>query len=172
MRRVRRKFAEASSISIISLLDILTILLVFLIKNVSIESQRLTAPVNMTLPTTITNQELMDNGLAVLVKVYPDKILVGPDNIYAGKPDELITVADLREKIFDFMKHEATQINLRNASNKTNFKPCLLIQADKQIPCQYITLLIKIAAGASISDVYFATIQDEHWLQASARQIY
>jgi biopolymer transport protein ExbD len=58
MRKVRRKFTDAAFLSITSLLDILTIILVFLVKNVSMEAQRMTVPENMSLPTTITNQDV------------------------------------------------------------------------------------------------------------------
>lgn len=168
MRKVRRKFFDTASLSITSLLDILTILLVFLIKNVSMEAQRLTIPENMTLPTTITNQELIENGLTVLVKMYPHQILIGTDNINAGTLLQLVEDADTRDVIFNYMKHEAARIELLNQRKGTNYQPCLLIQADRQIPCQYITQLVKISAGASFANIYFSTLQDQNWLQASA----
>jgi len=171
MRKVRRKFPDTAALSIVSLLDILTILLVFLIKNVSMEAQRLTAPENMSLPTTITNQELIDNGLTVLVKVFPDEILVGTDNLRAGSLQQLMNDSSIREIIYNYMKNEANQITLLNTNRGTNYQPCLLIQADKQIPCQYITQIIKIGAGASFSNIYFSTLQDQNWLQTSAQQI-
>jgi biopolymer transport protein ExbD len=171
MRKVRRKFFDTAFLSITSLLDILTIILVFLIKNVSMEAQRMTVPENMTLPTTITNQELIDNGLTVLVKMYPDKILIGTDNIPAGNLQQLVEDASIREVIYNFMKNEANQIRILNERRGTNYEPCLLIQADKSIPCQYITQIVKIGAGASFANVYFSTLQDQNWLQASAGQM-
>ncbi len=171
MRRVRRKFADAAALSITSLLDILTILLVFLIKNVSIESQKMTVPANMTLPTTITNQELLDNGLTVLVKLYPEQIYIGTDNIPAGSLRQLVEDAKTRAALLNFMQNEAAQIQELNNRRGTDYKPCLLIQADKQITCQYITELIKIGAGASFADIYFSSIQDQNWLQASAQKV-
>ncbi len=170
MRKVRRKFADAAALSITSLLDILTILLVFLIKNISMESQKISAPQNMLLPTTITNQELIDNGLTVLVKVFPDKVLIGTDNINAGTLTQLVSDATSREIIFNYMKNEANQISLLNSRKGTNYQPCMLIQADKSIPCQYITQLVKIGAGATFANIYFSTLQDENWLRQSAQQ--
>jgi biopolymer transport protein ExbD len=170
MRKVRRKFPDAAFLSITSLLDILTILLAFLIKNVSMESQRLTIPENMSLPTTITNQELIDNGLTVLVKMYPDKILIGTDNIQAGSLQQLVEDVKTRETIYNYMKHEAGQIIKLNQEKGTKYEPCLLIQADKQIPCQYITQIVKIGAGASFANIYFSTLQDTDWLQATTGQ--
>jgi biopolymer transport protein ExbD len=157
--------------SIVSLLDILTILLCFLLRSVSTDAQRMTVPANMSLPTTITNQELIENGLTVVIRVYPDRVLVGTDNLPAGKPEQLVDESNTREIIFNYMKHEAAQINRMNTKSKTSYQPCLLIQADKQIPCLYITQLIKIAAGASFANIYFSTLQDQNWLQKSAQQI-
>ena len=171
MRRVRRKFADAAALSITSLLDILTILLVFLLKNISMEAQRLTVPENMKLPTTITNQELIDNGLTVLVKVYHDRILIGTDNIHAGSLRQLTEDASTREIIFNYMQNEARQIALLNSQRGTDYQPCMLIQADKTIPCQYITQLIKIGAGASLSNIYFSTLQEQNWLQTAALKV-
>jgi biopolymer transport protein ExbD len=171
MRKVRRKFTDAAFLSITSLLDILTIILVFLVKNVSMEAQRMTVPENMSLPTTITNQELIDNGLTVIVKMYPDKILIGTDNILAGNLQQLAEDVETREVIYNYMKHEAGQIKILNDKRGTRYEPCLLIQADKQIPCQYITQLVKIGAGASFANIYFSTLQDENWLQATASEM-
>jgi biopolymer transport protein ExbD len=170
MRKVRRKFEDAAFLSITSLLDILTIILVFLVKNVSMESQRLTVPENMSLPTTITNQELIDNGLTVLVKMYPDKILIGTDNIEVGNLQQLVEDVKIREMIYNFMINEAGQIQVLNKQRGTRYEPCLLIQADKQIPCQYITQMVKIGAGASFANIYFSTLQDENWLKTSTTE--
>ena len=90
------------------------------------------------MPTTITNQELLDNGLTVLIKMYPDKILVGTDNLPAGSLQQLNNDADTRKLIFNYMKNEAAHISIMNSKRGTNYIPCLLIQADKQIPCQYV----------------------------------
>lgn len=171
MRKVRRKFFETANLSVTSLLDILTIILVFLIKNVSMEAQKMTVPENMSLPTTITNQELIDNGLTVLVKIYPDRILIGTDNLKAGTLQQLVEDAETREVIYNYMQHEASQIAKLNTRKGTNYQPCLLIQADKQIPCQYITQLVKIGAGASFANIYFSTLQDQNWLQATANSL-
>lgn len=170
-RRTRKKFPDEAALSITSLLDVLTIILVFLIKNVSMEAQKISVPENMALPTTITNQELIDNGLTVLVKVYPDRVMIGTDNLNAGSIQNLIEDQKTREIIFNFMRNEANQITDMNKKRGTNYQPCLLIQADKQISCQYITQLVKIGAGASFANIYFSTLQDPGWLQASATKV-
>ncbi len=170
-RKVRRKFETHVGLSITSLLDILTILLVFLIKNVSIEAQKVTSPDNMRLPTTITNQELLQSGLTVVVKMYPDRILVGIDNLPVGSLRQLVEDKNTRETIYNYLKHEASQIETRNKKDKTDFQPCLLIQADKQIVCQYITQMVKIGAGAAFANIYFSTLQNENWLKATAQSL-
>jgi biopolymer transport protein ExbD len=172
MRRVRKKFYDTATISITSLLDVLTIILVFLIKNVSMEAQKLTVPENMSLPTTITNQELIDNGLTVLVKLYSDnRVLIGTDNLPAGTLKDLVENPRTREVIYNYMQNEANQITAMNTKRGTNYQPCLLIQADKKILCQYITQLVKIGAGASFANIYFSTLQDENWLQSTAQRV-
>ncbi len=171
MRKVRRQFPDAAALSITSLLDVLTIILVFLIKNVSMEAQRLTVPENMLLPTTMTNQELIDNGLTVLVKLYPDRILIGTESLRAGSLKQLIEDKNTREVIYNYMQNEANQITAMNTRKGTDYQPCLLIQADKQILCQYITQVVKIGAGASFANIYFSTLEDQNWLLKSAQQI-
>jgi len=171
MRKVRRQFPDAAVLSITSLLDVLTIILVFLIKNVSLESQRLTVPENMLLPSTITNQELLDNGLTVLVKLYPDRVLVGVDNLKAGTLEQLVEDKATRQIIYDYMQNEANQITAMNTKKGTDYQPCLLIQADKSILCQYITQIVKIGAGASFANIYFSTLEDQNWLKKSAQKI-
>jgi len=59
-RRVRRKFEEAKGLSITSLVDVLTILLVFLVKNISMEAQRVTVPDNMNFPTIMQSHDLLE----------------------------------------------------------------------------------------------------------------
>jgi hypothetical protein len=103
--------------------------------------------------------------------MYPDKILIGTDNILAGNLQQLAEDVETREVIYNYMKHEAGQIKILNDKRGTRYEPCLLIQADKQIPCQYITQLVKIGAGASFANIYFSTLQDENWLQATASEM-
>ncbi len=162
-RAVRRKFEDVSGLSITSLLDILTIMLVFLIKNVSVDAQRVTVPDNMIFPPTITNDELLDNGVTIVVKLYQDKILLGTDNLNAGSLEDLVANAAKREMIFEYMRDEAIHI-INLDEDKTKFKPCLLIQADKDIPVQYVTELIKLSAGAYYENIYFSTLEED-WLK-------
>ncbi|MBM4404484.1 MAG: biopolymer transporter ExbD [Candidatus Cloacimonetes bacterium] len=163
-RAIRRKFPDVGGLSITSLLDILTIMLVFLIKNVSVDAQRVTVPENMIFPPTITNDELLDNGVTIVVKLYQDRILLGNSNLNAGTLADLVGNKTKREMIFKYMKDEAVRI-INLDKDKTKFKPCLLIQADKEIPVQYVTELIKLSAGAYFENIYFSTLEED-WLKS------
>jgi hypothetical protein len=44
----------------------------------------------------------------------------------------------------------------------SNSKPCLLIQADKELPCRYITEFIKFSAQASFANIYFSAIHTDN----------
>ena len=162
-RAVRRKFEDIGGLSITSLLVILTIMLVFLIKNVSVDAQRVTVPENMVFPPTITNDELLDNGVTIVVKMYQDRILLGANNLNAGSLTDLVNNVPKRQMIFNYMKEEAIRI-IDLDKDKTKFKPCLLIQADKEIPVQYVTELIKLSAGAYYENIYFSTLEED-WLK-------
>jgi biopolymer transport protein ExbD len=169
-RVVRRQFGEAAELSITSLLDALTIILVFLIKNMSMDAQTNEIPKNMAYPSTITNEELIKNGLTLIVRLYPDKVMIGTNHLKVGTLKQLIEDPKTREIIFNYMKSEAAKIAARNARLKSDFKPVLLVQADKQVICQYVTTLIKIGAGASFENIYFSTLKDDAWLTQSAKQ--
>jgi len=132
------------------------------------EAQKITVPANMTLPVSITNQELIENGLTVLIQVYEDKVLVGTDNLKAGSLQDLVENQKTRTVISEYMKNEATQVEKRNERLGTIFQPCLLIQAHDKILCQFITEVVKIGAGAGFANIYFSTLQNQTWLQESA----
>lgn len=154
-RKVRRKVQGSKRLNITSLTDVLTILLVFLIKNVSMEVQKVTVPQNMTLPTTITNNELAKRATTVTLKVFPDKILLGTDNINVGKLEDLVANEKTRKDLLEFLKDQSDRI--RQADPQA--EPCLLIQADRTILCQYITEIVSVGATSSFSNIYFSTIQ-------------
>jgi len=173
-RVVRRKFEDAAQLSITSLLDVLTIILVFLIKNMSVDAQASTVPKNMVYPPSITKEELIKNGLTVIVRMYPDKIEIGTNNIKVGSLQQLIEDTEVRKQLSSYMNAEAKRIYLRNQANKTDFKPVLLIQAHKDIICQYITTMIQIGASAyyentTFENIYFSTLKDDTWLSQSQR---
>ncbi len=158
-RLVRRKFDDAAGLSITSLLDVLTIILVFLIKNVSMEAQKVTIPANMKFPSTITNEQLIAQGSTMVVRMYPDQIYLGTESLSFGTLSEIMDNATKREAIFNYLGMEAQKIFDRPANNE----PCLLIQADEQIPCQYISEMVKIGTQASFQYVYFSTLSDPSW---------
>jgi biopolymer transport protein ExbD len=159
-RRVRTLLEEAKGLSITSLLDVLTIILVFLIKNVSMEAQKIAVPDNMNFPTTMMTEALSEKAGTTIVKIYPDRILIGTDNLYFGTLDDLENNAEKRENIMKFLQSTALGI----LESPTNNETVLLIQADNSIPCQHITTMVALGTSSYYQYVYFATLQETDWL--------
>jgi biopolymer transport protein ExbD len=152
----RKKGSPAKDLNITSLIDILTILLVFMIKNIAMDSTQKTPPQGMQLPTTVSKNALIESGQAVFVKIYPDKVLYGTDNIEVGSLQDFMNKAEIRQTLLNFLRLEATQIK------QAEKKPCLLIQADKTLECRYITEFIKFSANASFANIYFSAIHTDN----------
>lgn len=166
-RLVRRKFDDTAGLSITSLLDVLTIILVFLIKNVSMEAQKVTIPTDMRFPSTITNEQLIAQGSTMVVRMYPDQIYLGTESLSFGSLAEIVDNASKREAIYNYLSMEAQKIFERPANNE----PCLLIQADETIPCQYISEMVKIGTQASFQFVYFSTLSDPTWFSGGVASL-
>ncbi len=154
--RKRRLKRETRSLNITSLLDIMTILLVFMIKNVSMDVSQRNAPEGMNLPLSVTKEELLKDSQIVSIKIYPDRVLYGSDNLKIGTPNELLTNKKLQNILVKFLKKEASAIK------KNGGKPGLLIQGDKRVKCKYITSIIKMSTRASFANVYFSTIKADN----------
>ena len=163
VRRTRKIAAEIKPLSITSLLDVLTIILVFLIKNVSMEAQKLTVPDRMVFPTTMSTEQLEENMGTTIVKVYPDRILVGMDNTYFGTPRQLLTDPQKRSDLNEFLKIQSDMIEKDPAKNQA----CLLVQADEIIPTEVITAIVEVGTGSYYKYVYFSTLKDSQWLEKS-----
>jgi biopolymer transport protein TolR len=155
-RKARGKMDKVKSLNITSLVDILTILLVFLIKNVSMDAQNITVPETMKLPTTVSHEELERSGMSVVMKVFPDMIFIGSDNISVGSPEEFMTDQSVRDNLISFMRQQSAQI-----SQNPDLTPVLLIQADNQIRCRYITELVGLSAHTGFPSIYFSTIKGD-----------
>jgi hypothetical protein len=168
-RRVRRKFDEISQLSIVSLVDVLTILLVFLIKNVSMEAQKLTVPDNMNFPTIMKQRDLLSNKGTTVIKVFPDMIKIGDEDLYFGKPEDLLNDPGKRTEILKYLQTTAQSIlEKRDANGKPmNLETALLIQADRSILCEYITTLVDIGTSSYYQYIYFANLLDKDWLEKS-----
>ena len=154
--RKRRMGREARSLNITSLLDIMTILLVFMIKNVSMDVSQRNAPEGMRLPLSVSKEELLKDSQIVSIKIYPDRVLYGAENLKIGTPAEILTNSKLQNVLIKFLKKEASAIK------KNGGKPGLLIQADRQVKCKYITSIIKMSTRASLANVYFSTIKADN----------
>ncbi len=156
-RKVRRKVAKAPKLNITSLTDVLTILLVFLIKNVSMEVQRVSVPPNMKFPTTMNVEDLQKDADTVILKVYPDKILLGSDNINVGSLEDLITNEKTRQNILSFLTDQASKI----MANNPKAVPVLMIQADDTVLCNYITEIVNVSVASRFTSIYFSTLKGD-----------
>ena len=152
----RKRGNKTKDLNITSLIDILTILLVFMIKNISMDSAQKNAPEGMILPTTITTNDLIESGKAVFLKIYPDRILYGAESIEVGSLQDFLNKPEIRNSLLKLLQMEARSIT------SVGSKPCLLIQADKELPCRYITEFIKFSAQASFANIYFSAIHTDN----------
>jgi len=152
----RARGSKTKDLNITSLIDILTILLVFMIKNISMDSSQKNSPEGMLLPTTITTNQLIESGKAVILKIYPDRILYGSESIRVGSVQDFLNKPEIRNSLLRLLQMEAKSITAAHS------KPCLLIQADKDLPCRYITEFIKFSAQASFANIYFSAIHTDN----------
>ncbi len=167
-RRVRIVREAAKPLSITSLLDALTIILVFLIQNVSMDAQKLTVPQNMQFPTTMKTEQLTEQMDPTVVKVYPDRILIGTDNSYFGTPEQLLTDVDKRAAVHDYLKILTKVVE----EHPTRNVACLLVQADETIESRVITAIVEVGTQSYYKFIYFSTLQDSQWLDnAKAQQL-
>ena len=162
-RRVRKVKKATKQLSITSLLDALTIILVFLIKNVSMDAQRLTVPENMQFPTTMITEELTEQMDPTVVKVYPDRILIGKDNDFFGTPQQLLSDETKRAAIYEYMQIQSKSIEEHPTKNVA----CLLVQADESIESQVITAIVEVGTQSYYKFIYFSTLQDTQWLDSA-----
>ncbi len=176
-REAKRKHPKSKEINITSLIDILTILLVFLIKNVSMEAQKVQQPEGMKLPSTATKEELIKNGNTVIIKVYENQILFGTSNTkvipeektvgYEGRELEVfMNDEDTRTAMKGLLQSQAKEIKATNAEAI----PAILIQADDNVLCRYITEIIVLCANSEFSHIYFSSNHEptikEHFIKS------
>lgn len=167
-RKVRRKFAEGNKMSIISLVDILTILLVFLIKNVSLDVQKYSMPNNMTYPVTMQKRDLLENKGTTVIQIYPDQIFLGEQGIRFGSLDEFSSDPTKRNEILTYLQATALEtMKDVDEEGKPKTPTALLIQADKSIPCWYITEFVSLGTSSYYEYIYFATLLETDWLEKS-----
>ncbi len=165
-RKIRHKFGDVPSLSITSLVDVLTILLVFLIQNVSMEGQKIAIPNNMRFPVTKTKPELQNEGGTTVVQVYPDRILIGEMGTEFGTLKDFRSNSRKRSELLAYLTYTATE-TLKNKDELGNpiTKTALLIQADRTVPCWYITELVSLGTSSRFNYIYFATLLDQEWMQ-------
>jgi len=159
-RRVRIKADDVKGLSITSLLDVLTIILVFLIKNVSMEAVRISQLPDMRYPTTMVTEELMENALVTPVKLYLDRVLMGLENQRLGTPQELVESSATRAVMQEFFNREFSDIPEDKQKDA-----CLVVQADSDLPCLFITEIVRVGTSVGYENIYFATLEDAEWLR-------
>ena len=152
---VRKKSEKIKQLDITSLVDILTILLVFLIKNVSVEAQRVTVPEQMMLPTTVTVEELSEQDHSIVMRVFPDNIYIS--DIPVGSPEDFMEKQEVRKNLANYMQQQSEIIKSMNP----DLQPTVLLQADKSIKCRYITELVSLVASSHFTGVYFSSIRGD-----------
>lgn len=160
-RVVRKKDEDINGLSITSLLDVLTILLVFLMKNVSMEAVKINELPDMKYPTTMTTDALMDNPMVTPVKLYTDRVLLGIDNLLLGTPQDLIENVSKRQVMQDFFRNEWSAVPEDKWEDA-----CLVVQADSNLPCGYITEIVRVGTNTGYQNIYFATLEEADWLQS------
>ncbi|HNX00478.1 MAG TPA: biopolymer transporter ExbD [Candidatus Cloacimonadota bacterium] len=156
-KKVRRRVKKANKLNITSLTDVLTILLVFLIKNVSMEVQRVSVPANMKFPTTMSTEDLAKDADTVILKVYPDRILLGADNINVGSLQDLVSDEKTRKNILLFLTDQTSKIK----ANNPNAVPVLMIQADDSVLCNYISEIVNVSVASRFTNIYFCTLKGD-----------
>lgn len=165
---VPQRHKDEWSLSIISLVDILTILLVFLLANVSVEGQKFTQPNRMAFPVSMKKRDLLEKKGTTVVQIYPDRILIGDRGIYFGTLNEFANDPVKRTEILKYLQTTALQIlEDKDESGNPRTPPTLLIQADRAIPCWYITEFVSLGTSAYYEYIYFATLLDANWFQHS-----
>lgn len=163
-RKTAKKFDDAKGLSITSLLDILTIVLVFLIKNVSMDAAKISVPENMKFPFSIESEKLTENSDPLIIKMYPDQLLMGKTNTRLGSLKDLVT-GDKYDKILEVLKDEAGRIQRKPTDNT----PIMLIQADKTVECYYISEMMSLAGNGGYQYVYFSALENSGWLTDYAK---
>ena len=150
-QRIKRK-----DLNITSLIDILTILLVFMLKNVSMDAAKNKPPKSMLLPPTATNEELINDGRTVVIKVYPDQILYGLEAIYVGSLEDLMNNEATRRALVGHLEFDKKSIT----DYDSEAIPCILLQVDKSVKCAYVTELFKVSGTAGYVNIYFSTLYE------------
>lgn len=153
-REGKRENRPFRKIEMTSLVDILTVLLVFLIRNVSVEAQKVMIPDDIALPTTISYEDTKDNEGIVVMRVSREQIYVG--DVPAGTPSEFLTSQQIFDNLLDLARSER-----RAVARRDGVEPVIVLQADRNIRCQVISRIIHMIADADFSGVYFSTVKGD-----------
>jgi biopolymer transport protein ExbD len=165
-RKSRKRNAKVPTLDITSLVDILTILLVFLIKNVSMEAQKVSIPSKMNMPATMNDEKtLQDKMSVILIRMYPEKVLYGLSGRLVGTPAQIENDQEVKRSFLNQLQSDLLKITETERTKPADQQhlPAILLQADKTMPCEYITALLAIAStDAGFSNIFFSTIKTDN----------
>jgi len=131
------------------------------------EAQAFSTPKNMVLPSTTTNEKLIEDGSAIVVKLFVDHVELGVENTPFGDIRELANNPDKRAQLVQYFDMQATKITATDANSKL----CLVIQADDDVPCQYINTILQVALGQGFENIYFSSTEKADWLKDYAKNL-
>jgi len=103
----------------------------------------------------------MENAMVTPVKLYMDRVLLGIGSQYLGTPQEMVESAEVRQVMQDFFKTEISVIPEDKLGDA-----CLIVQADADLPCGYVTQIVSVGTSVGYANIYFATLEEADWLQS------
>jgi hypothetical protein len=89
-----------------------------------------------------------------------DRVLLGAENLHLGTPQQIVEDKETRQTMFDFFTTEFSYI----PEDKLN-EACLVVQADADIPCSFITEIVRVGTSVGYENIYFATLEEAEWLR-------
>jgi biopolymer transport protein ExbD len=135
----------SQKLNITSLMDVLTIILVFLLVNYSSVEQEMQIPDYVRLPE-VTSKTLENLNHTLKVVLGKDRIAINE-----GKEIQFKSFSEQQGQILENLAESMAKIKQDNDLNKA--PSILAIQADKDIPYEYIDGVILSAASVGITQI-------------------
>ena len=73
----------------------------------------------------------------------------------------MVESADVRTVMQNFFSTEISEIPEDKLSDA-----CLIVQADADLPCGYVTQIVSVGTSVGYGNIYFATLEEADWLQS------
>lgn len=144
----------AATLSITSLMDVLTIILIFLLVNFSEVAQEGELPRFITLPTVKTEKKITSAQAqrgTIVVAVGKHRIDVNKETIKLRQYDPAAIIDQTTALLNKYRKEY----------KKNKHSAVISLQADKDIPYNYIDAILVSAGYAGITQVNFITLREE-----------